>query len=50
MEDTQQPHEAEARAEIAGCVLTAVNMSQYGLYASGEAASYYKRYRRYYVE
>jgi succinoglycan biosynthesis transport protein ExoP len=38
------------RAEIAGCVLTAVNMNQYRLYASGEAASYYKRYRRYYVE
>jgi polysaccharide biosynthesis transport protein len=38
------------RAEVAGCVLTAVNMSQYRLYASGEAASYYKRYRRYYVD
>jgi capsular exopolysaccharide synthesis family protein len=38
------------RAEIAGCVLTAVNMNQYKLYASGEAASYYKRYRRYYVD
>jgi capsular exopolysaccharide synthesis family protein len=40
----------EVRAEIAGCVLTAVNIDQYGLYASGEAASYYKRYRHYYVE
>jgi capsular exopolysaccharide synthesis family protein len=38
------------RAEVAGCVLTAVNMNQYRLYASGEAASYYKRYRRYYVD
>jgi succinoglycan biosynthesis transport protein ExoP len=38
------------RAEVAGCVLTAVNMNQYKLYASGEAASYYKRYRRYYVD
>jgi capsular exopolysaccharide synthesis family protein len=38
------------RAEIAGCVLTAVNMNQYRLYASGEAASYYKRYRRYYID
>lgn len=38
------------RAEVAGCVLTAVNMNQYRLYASGEAASYYKRYRRYYIE
>jgi polysaccharide biosynthesis transport protein len=41
---------ADARAEVAACVLTAVNMNQYGLYASGEAASYYKRYRRYYVD
>jgi capsular exopolysaccharide synthesis family protein len=38
------------RAEVAGCVLTAVNMNQYKLYASGEAASYYKRYRRYYID
>lgn len=41
---------SDARAEVAGCVLTAVNMHQYGLYSSGEAASYYKRYRRYYVD
>jgi polysaccharide biosynthesis transport protein len=38
------------RAEVAGCVLTAVNMTQYKLYASGEAASYYKRYRRYHID
>jgi hypothetical protein len=31
-------------------VLTAVNMNQYRLYASGEAASYYKQYRRYYLD
>jgi capsular exopolysaccharide synthesis family protein len=41
---------ADVQAEVAGCVLTAVNMNQYRLYASGEAASYYKRYRRYYVD
>jgi polysaccharide biosynthesis transport protein len=41
---------ADAQAEVAGCVLTAVNMDQYRLYASGEAASYYRRYRRYYIE
>jgi polysaccharide biosynthesis transport protein len=38
------------RAEVAGCVITAVNMNQYRLYASGEAATYYKRYRRYYLD
>ena len=41
---------ADVQADVAGCVLTAVNMNQYRLYASGEAASYYKQYRRYYVE
>ncbi|MGH6897903.1 MAG: GumC family protein [Geminicoccaceae bacterium] len=41
---------AEVHAEVAGCVLTAVNMNQYRLYASGEAASYYKQYQRYYVD
>jgi capsular exopolysaccharide synthesis family protein len=41
---------ADVQAEVAGCVLTVVNMNQYRLYASGEAASYYKRYRRYYVD
>jgi Mrp family chromosome partitioning ATPase len=41
---------ADVHAEVAGCVLTAVNMDQYRLYASGEAASYYRRYRRYYIE
>jgi capsular exopolysaccharide synthesis family protein len=37
-------------AEIAGVVLTAVNMKKYKLYARGEAGTYYKRYRRYYLE
>jgi capsular exopolysaccharide synthesis family protein len=41
---------ADVQADVAGCVLTAVNMSQYRLYASGEAASYYRQYRRYYVD
>ena len=41
---------ADVQAEVAGCVLTVVNMNQYRLYASGEAASYYKRYRRYYLD
>lgn len=40
----------EMGAEIAGCVLTAVNMGKYKLYASGEAGAYYRRYRRYYLE
>ena len=37
-------------AEIAGCVLTGVDMNKYKLYARGDAGSYYKRYRRYYLE
>jgi polysaccharide biosynthesis transport protein len=41
---------ADVQADVAGCVLTAVNMNQYRLYASGEAASYYRQYRRYYLD
>jgi capsular exopolysaccharide synthesis family protein len=40
----------EVGGEVAGVVLTSVNMKRYKLYARGEAGSYYKRYRRYYLE
>lgn len=40
----------EANVPISGCVLTVVNMKKYRLYASGEAGSYYRRFRGYYVD
>jgi succinoglycan biosynthesis transport protein ExoP len=40
----------EVDAEIAGCVLTAVDMEKYKLYASNEGAAYYRKYRSYYLE